>query len=441
MGSLARFALTICAVALFASCSGSPAPPIGTPNAIPQTSESASSRTDPHRTTTSSYEVVYKFSRSQDGGRPDGSLLAVNGILYGTTRYGGGGACNIYGGTGCGTVYRLDPKSGRKKRLYSFGGGSADGAYPNGSLIDVNGTLYGTTTYGGGGCGSNDGCGTVFSVTTNGTETMLHSFDNKSDGKYPYAGLLDLNGTLYGTTAGGGSCCGTVYSIGTSGSEKVVYNFRGHSDGGYPQAGLTDVKGALYGTTAYGGSSDDGTVYSVTTTGTEKVLHSFSGSPDGATPSSGLVDVRGTLYGTTPSGGNALCYEVSSTCGIVYSITTSGKEKVFYTFSPANDFGGGAAPSAGLVNVNGVLYGTAPVGGNGYGCYDIGCGVVYSLTATAQETVLHVFNGGADGARPDSTMIDVDGTLYGTTPHGGGSNCPKTGSRHSGCGTVFALTP
>jgi uncharacterized repeat protein (TIGR03803 family) len=439
MGSFARFALTVCAAALFASCTGSPAPPIVEPNAITQTSASASSRTHAHRTT-SSYEVVYKFSRSQDGGRPDGSLLAVNGILYGTTRYGGGGACNIFGGTGCGTVYRLDPKSGRKKRLYSFGGGSADGAYPNGSLIDVNGTLYGTTTYGGGGCGSY-GCGTVFSISTTGTEMMLHSFGNKSDGQSPSAGLIDVSGTLYGTTGAGGSCCGTVYSVSTSGSERVVYNFRRHGDGGDPQAGLTDVKGALYGTTAYGGSSGDGTVYSVTTTGTEKVLHNFSGSPDGAMPLSGLLDVRGTLYGTTSSGGNALCYEVSYTCGIVYSITTSGKEKVFYTFSPANDYGGGAAPSAGLVNVNGVLYGTAPVGGDGYGCYNIGCGVVYSLTTTAQEKVLHVFNGGTDGARPDSTMIDAGGTLYGTTPYGGGSNCPKTGSRHSGCGTVFALTP
>jgi uncharacterized repeat protein (TIGR03803 family) len=443
MGNLARFALTSCAAALFAGCGGSAAQPIGTPYALTQTSASASSRTDAHRTTTSSYEVVYKFSRSQDGGRPDGSLLAANGMLYGTTRFGGGGACNIFGGTGCGTVYRLDPKSGKKKRLHSFGGGSADGAYPNGGLIDVNGTLYGTTAYGGGGCGTTDGCGTVFSITTTGTETVLHSFDDKSDGHSPAAGLIDVNGTLYGTTAGGGSCCGTVYSISTSGSEKKIYNFRGHtnSDGGDPQAGLTDVKGVLYGTTAYGGSSDDGTVYSVTTTGTEKVLHSFSGSPDGATPSSGLLDVRGTLYGTTPSGGDSLCYEVSYNCGIVFSITTGGKEKVFFTFTPANDYGGGASPSAGLVDVNGVLYGTAPVGGNGYGCYDIGCGVIYSLTLSGQETVLHVFNGGADGARPDSTMVDVNGTLYGTTPYGGGSNCPKTGSRHSGCGTVFALTP
>ena len=428
------------AAALLAGCDGSQ-PPIGAPGAMPQTSGSASSRTDPRRTTTSPYEVVYKFSRSQDGGRPEGSLLAVNGMLYGTTRYGGGGACNNFGGTGCGTVYRLDPKSGSKKRLYSFGGGSADGAYPNGSLIDVNGTLYGTTTYGGGGCGS--GCGTVFSISTTGTETMLHSFNNKSDGQWPSAGLIDVNGTLYGTTAdGGGSCdCGTVYSISTSGSEKIIYNFAGHSDGGDPQAALIDDKDTLYGTTFGGGSSGDGTVYSLTTTGTEKVLHSFGGSPDGAMPGSGLVDVSGTLYGTTSSGGNALCYEVSYTCGIVYSITTTGKEKVLYTFTPTNDYAGGAHPSAGLVNVNGVLYGTAPVGGNGYGCNDNGCGVVYSLTTTGLEAVLHVFNGGSDGARPDSAMIDVDGTLYGTTPNGGGSNCPKSGTQHFGCGIVFAWTP
>jgi uncharacterized repeat protein (TIGR03803 family) len=215
MSNLERFTLSICSAALFASCSGSPTPPIGTPNAITQTSGSTSSRTDPHRTTTSPYEVVYRFSRSRDGGRPDGRLLAVNGILYGTTRYGGGGACNIYGGKGCGTVYQLNPKSGRKKQLHRFGGGSTDGAYPNGSLIDVDGTLYGTTNYGGdAGCGR-IGCGTVFSVTTTGKEKVLHTFGSRSaDGANPYAALINVNGALYGTTAGGGANGdGTVFSV------------------------------------------------------------------------------------------------------------------------------------------------------------------------------------------------------------------------------------
>jgi uncharacterized repeat protein (TIGR03803 family) len=303
------------AAALLAGCSGSQ-PPIGAPGATPQAPAIARARTGVQRMTTYSYRVAYRFAYTRDGGRPEGSLIDVNGKLYGTTRFGGGGACSLFGGTGCGTVFRLDPKSGLKKVVYRFRGGSSDGAYPNGGLIDVNGTLYGTTTYGGGGC-DNDGCGTIFSVSMTGAETMLHTFDHPSDGQWPFGGLIDVNGILYGTTEYGGGCdCGTVYTITTSGSEKVLYDFG--PDAQYPVASLLDVKGTLYGTTLAGGSSDYGTVYSITTTGTEKVLHSFGSSPDGATPTSGLIDVGGTLYGTTPAGGDSICYEVGQTaCGVV----------------------------------------------------------------------------------------------------------------------------
>jgi hypothetical protein len=58
---------------------------------------------------------------------------------------------------------------------------------------------------------------TVFSVTSSGIEAVLHSFSDGSDGKNPESGLIDVNSTLYGTTAyGGGSgpeTGGTVYSI------------------------------------------------------------------------------------------------------------------------------------------------------------------------------------------------------------------------------------
>ncbi|HEY2476669.1 MAG TPA: choice-of-anchor tandem repeat GloVer-containing protein [Candidatus Cybelea sp.] len=112
-----------------------------------------------------------------------------------------------------------------------------------------------------------------------------------------------------------------------------------------------------------------------------------------------------------------------------------------YTFTPGDD--GASYPSAALVNVKGVLYGTTEADGNGSGCNQNGCGVIFSVTTTGQEKALHVFNGGSDGASPSSTstMIDMDGVLYGTTPNGGSSNCPTSGSQHLGCGTVFALTP
>ncbi|MGB6646588.1 MAG: choice-of-anchor tandem repeat GloVer-containing protein [Candidatus Cybelea sp.] len=190
--NLIRYAISSCVIAaLLAGCGGSQ-PPIVAPSVIPQTSAIAPARNGAH------YRVVHRFSHTRDGGRPAGSLLDVNGTLYGTTQFGGGDACPIDGGTGCGTVYRLNPTSGKKKVLYSFRGGSSDGASPNGDLIDVNGTLYGTTAYGGGTGGY--GPGTVYSISLTGTETMLHSFGGGSDGTNPFSGLIDVNGTLYGTT-------------------------------------------------------------------------------------------------------------------------------------------------------------------------------------------------------------------------------------------------
>ena len=152
--------------------------------------------------------------------------------------------------------------------LHSFGPyGSEDGVYPTAGLIDVNGTLYGTTGGGGASCSSSGGCGTVFSVTTSGKETVLYSFAGEPDGEFPVAGLLNVKGTLYGTTADGGArCsprgCGTVFAITLSGAETVLHTFR-RIDGEYPAASLIDVNGTLYGTTVYGGADGGGTVFSL----------------------------------------------------------------------------------------------------------------------------------------------------------------------------------
>jgi uncharacterized repeat protein (TIGR03803 family) len=69
----------------------------------------------------------------------------------------------------------------------------------------------------------------------------------------PWTGLTDVNGTLYGTTAYGGEYGdGTVFAITTAGSERVLRNFRTCHNPGAP---LIDVNGVLYGTT-YGGGND-----------------------------------------------------------------------------------------------------------------------------------------------------------------------------------------
>ena len=136
-------------------------------------------------------------------------------------------------------------------------------------MINVNGTFYGTTTEGGisGGCRlghSKLGCGTVYSISASGTEKVLYRFAPGSDGVYPTAGLLDVNGALYGTTMYGGDRggYGTFYSVSTSGSEKVLYRFGSFDgDGAFPKAGLMDVNGTLYGTTVGGGDGECGTTW------------------------------------------------------------------------------------------------------------------------------------------------------------------------------------
>jgi uncharacterized repeat protein (TIGR03803 family) len=81
-------------------------------------------------------------------------------------------------------------------------------------MLDKSGNLYGTTGYGGSGCSNQFGCGLVYEIAPDGTETILHAFDS-ADGAAPIANLtMDKSGTLYGTTASGGANnLGTVFSI------------------------------------------------------------------------------------------------------------------------------------------------------------------------------------------------------------------------------------
>lgn len=79
--------------------------------------------------------------------------------------------------------------------LYNFGGGSTDGANPYAGLINVNGTLYGTTFDGGAHGYGTYPAGTVFSVTRSGAEKVLYSFGSSSAGAFgPYAGLDQRQG-------------------------------------------------------------------------------------------------------------------------------------------------------------------------------------------------------------------------------------------------------
>jgi uncharacterized repeat protein (TIGR03803 family) len=369
----------------------------------------------------------------------------MNGTLYGTTYFGGGTGC---GGRGCGTVFMIS-SLGVETVLYGFQGG-ADGEHPYAGLISVNGALYGTTSLGGGGnCpnqGSGPGCGTVFEISPTGTERVLYAFQGGLDGANPFAGLTEMNGWLYGTTffGGGSGCqaglgCGTVYAINPSGTESVVYRFQGGNDGEDPvYATLLNVNGKLYGTTAFGGggncSTGDatgcGTVFSISRSGTENVLYRFQGGSDGAFPFAGLIGVNRTLYGTTANGGGT-CVNDASGCGTLFSLSTSGTETVLHRFQGQPD---GEFPESTLIDLSGTLYGTTLAGGaNGNGGY----GTVFKSSKSGQVNVLHSFKE-KQGAEPVAGLLNVSGMLYGTTA-GGGIDCRQNGLHCDG--TVFELTP
>lgn len=348
-----------------------------------------------------------------NGCTPYAGVVAQKDILYGTTTCGGR--------FGEGDVYSVTT-SGKFKILHSF---SKDARYAYAPVIAVGNALYGTAVGGG---KYHDG--TVYSLTLSGKERWVYSFNGGGD-VWPYGGLANVNGTLYGTTLSGGTgyCyfsgpgCGTVFKIARSGKkESTVYSFQGGNDGEHPWVGLVNVNGTLYGA-AEGGQYNSGTVFSVTPAGAEHVLHSFGGLPDGDGPYGSLIYANGLLYGTTQHGGYF-------NEGCVYSITTSGTEKVVYSFGSRKY--DAMEPQAGLLYYKGALYGTTPQGG-GQGNCDFGCGTVYKVSTSGKEQVVYAFTDGADGGGPLSQLTAVGRALYGTTQYGGNS--------YYGWGTVFALTP
>lgn len=376
--------------------------------------------------------TAYSFCSQRDcadGANPAAALIDVNGTLYGTTFSGGSHG----GGSAGGTVFSFVPGSAAEKALYSFcsQANCTDGENPYAGVIDVSGVLYGTTYTGG-----SNGRGTVFSLDP-GTraEKVLYSFcvqTNCTDGAEPYASLIAVNGTLYGTTyLGGSGNHGTLFSLEVdTGVHTVVYDFCSRTnctDGFAPRASLIDVNGRLYGTTEYGGGGSGcngngcGTVFSFDPgTGSEQVLYTFCSQQkctDGAQPYAGLTPMKGKLYGTTTAGGSSGCNGTG--CGTVFSLDpATGAESVLYSFCSQTNCPDGDGPYAGLIEVHGKLYGTTDYGGT-----NLYAGTVFSLDPeTGKEGLLYSFCSHGhctDGEYPHAGLVKWKGRLYGTTYAGG----------------------
>ena len=136
---------------------------------------------------------------------PVGTLIEDGSAnFYGTTQ---GGGTNGYG-----SIFEVTA-DGQYVTLHNFA--SADGAYPNCTLLlTSDGSLYGTT-YGGG----TNGDGTIFQLTSALVLNTLHNFD-LTDGRGPVGGfVVDAAGNFYGVTAGGGvNNTGTIYQLAPGGT-------------------------------------------------------------------------------------------------------------------------------------------------------------------------------------------------------------------------------
>lgn len=321
--------------------------------------------------------------------------------------------------------------------IHSFAGGSTDGAVPNGDLIqDAAGNMYGTTEYGGTGF-----CGTVFKLDSSGAVTILWNFNGEDDGGFPQAGLFrDPNGDLYGTTSVGGIYgLGTVFKLGTNNALTMLHSFEGGLDGAHPESKLVSVNGELYGTTRNGGDTKCGdgcgTIFKVTKGGLKTILYRFKDHADGAYPQGLIRDAEGNLYGAANSEGSILndCFYPGG-CGSVFKLDTTGVFTVLYDFRGG---GFGAYPWGHLTrDTNGNISGTLQYNGGSDGPW----GAVFRLDSSGNETTLHTFFSFGNGAEPYSGILDLGGTIYGTTLYGGDYDC-RWGPTGSGstCGVLYQV--
>jgi len=281
----------------------------------------------------------------------------------------------------------------------------------------------------------------------------LHVFSGGADGGNPTGGLISApDGTLYGTTLYGGSLsqvclgigCGVVFrekppqSIGESWAFATIYTFQGGSDGESPTAplALDPHTGSLYGSTFGDSSVPAGNVFRLTPpagTGTKwsfENIYVFKGGADGRIVGASwpLIVAHGRVFGITRDGGSSAACGTGG-CGTFFVLapTAAGGE---WTKTVLFDFPGGDSGS-GPVSITGF-----DASGAIYVATSDQHGAVVRLNpphggAAWTETVLYRFAGGVDGTGPFSLVLGAGGDVFGIAGGGGRGKA----------GIAFQLTP
>ncbi|MBP9689174.1 MAG: T9SS type A sorting domain-containing protein [Bacteroidia bacterium] len=343
------------------------------------------------------YAQIADFTSNDSitGANPVGNLINVGGTLFGLTKYGGS--------NNKGTIFKILPDGTGHNIIFNFTG-LASGSNPNGSLIFDGTYLYGTTEIGG-----TFNSGILFKILPDGTGfTSLFSFSGSTSGTYPRGSLVLDAGFLYGTASFGGTTNkGTVFKINTNGSGFVkLLDFAGTTNGSNPYGSLIIDSNYLYGTTSVGGINNKGTIFKVGTNGTGFTkLKDFDSTTTGHNPVGSLIIDSNFLYGTTRLGG-------INNNGAIFKIQTNGT-----AYTKLFDFDGttnGGNPYGSLISDGSFLYGLTREGGANFN----GVAFKISFDGSGFSTLLN-FETFAKGNSPVGSLIFVDTALYGITQYGG----------------------
>jgi uncharacterized repeat protein (TIGR03803 family) len=356
------------------------------------------------------YQVLYSLTD------PDGSfgnLSFYNNQVYGLTHGG-----QITGGQSNGTIYRLNTDGSSFQQIHRFS--SANGYAPPGSLVQASdGNLYGTTTYGGSGYSN----GVAFKIKTDGTGyTPVAWLDDEPAAGNSQGSIMQAsNGSFYGTNkTSGPTWSGSIYKLAVSPlSYQQFYPFcPAPGCGNYPTGSLLQASdGYLYGTsTGSGQTGTYGTVFRINTDGSGYlIIHTFN-ILDGSTPAGSLIQAPdGFLYGVAYGGSTG-----TTGTGVIFKMKTDGS-----LFQDIFQFGTGYSgvygnfPSGKLLRgADGKLYGMALRGGT------TTLGTIFRLNTdgTGAQTLANLNS--TTGYFPLGSLIQDPntGVLYGMASQGGAYN-------------------
>lgn len=237
------------------------------------------------------------------------------------------------------------------------------------------------------------------------------------------------DGNLLGTNSGGGQPfgVGVILRISLSGQGIPLYQFCSQTncpDGEFPEGVYQTPGGAMYGLAVQGGASGNGVIFQLSSGGKESVLYSFCSQlncSDGANPFSAPVpNLKGGLLGTTSAGG-------ANGQGTLFSLSPSGEFTTLYSFCTQANCTDGSNPRTSPIQLaNGVIYGTTLNGGVN------ASGNVYALTPQGRLYSLYSFPSADPFVAVPTLIQGSDGNFYGVTQHGGAV---------TNYGSVFKITP